>query len=134
MPFSPIDDTISVCQPLYAKVHHQELLSQYHYVRDTFGVLGELFCGLMFSHASTVTTVNFDPKSLVKTIPAGARAYVKSVTLNGQIIPKCHFDFYDVFKKGGVVVIEVTASKTGVNDCGGSLPDSISTGGWSQAK
>jgi len=85
--------------------------------------------------STTVTTVNYDPKSVQNPIPAGVAAYVKSVTINGQpSISRCHFDFYDVFRVGGEVVIELTANKTAVNDCGGTLPESISTGGFSQPR
>jgi hypothetical protein len=62
------------------------------------------------------------------TIPAGARAYVKSVSVNGkQQASRCHFDFYDTFRVGGDIVIEVTANKDEVDSCGASVPDSLST-------
>ncbi|KIM45421.1 glycoside hydrolase family 92 protein [Hebeloma cylindrosporum] len=67
--------------------------------------------------STTVTTVNFDPRSVQKTIPAGTAAYVKNVTING-----------------GEVVITLTANKTEADDCLGALPESISTGGFSKAR
>ncbi|RDX47875.1 glycoside hydrolase family 92 protein [Lentinus brumalis] len=85
--------------------------------------------------STTVTTKGFDARSVKKTIPKGAAAYVKSVTVNGVESPnRCHFDFYDVFRVGGDVVIEVTADKNAVDDCGSGLPESISTGGFAVAR
>lgn len=85
--------------------------------------------------STTVTTLNFDPKSVQKTIPKGVAAYVKNVTINGQpAASRCHFDFYDVFRVGGDVVIELTADKGAADDCGGLLPESVSTGGFAQAR
>lgn len=81
--------------------------------------------------STTFTVKNFDPRSVQQTIPPGVAAYVKSVTINGvEALSRCHFDFYDVFRVGGEVVIEVTADKDAVNDCGASLPFSLSTGGF----
>lgn len=85
--------------------------------------------------STTVTTKGFDARSVKKTIPKNVAAYVKSVTINGQpATSRCHIDFYDVFKTGGDVVIEVTSDKASVDDCGGSLPESISTGGFATAR
>ena len=85
--------------------------------------------------STTVTTVNFDPQSVQKTIPAGTAAYVKNVTINGvPSVSRCHLDFYDAFRLGGEVVITLTANKTEANDCLGGLPESISTGGFSKAR
>ncbi|KAH9946931.1 glycoside hydrolase family 92 protein [Amylocystis lapponica] len=82
--------------------------------------------------STTVTVKNFDPRSVQPNIPAGVAAYVKSITVNGVVSPsRCHFDFYDVFRVGGEVVIEVTADKASVDDCGAALPESLSTGGFS---
>ena len=47
---------------------------------------------------------------------------------------RCHFDFYDVFRVGGEVVIEVTADKNAVDNCGAGLPESVSTGGFTIAR
>ncbi|KAI9062844.1 glycoside hydrolase family 92 protein [Trametes sanguinea] len=85
--------------------------------------------------STTVTTKGFDKRSVQKTIPRGAAAYVKSVSVNGVVQPtRCHFDFYDVFRVGGEVVIEVTADKNAVNSCGASVPESLSTGGFAQVR
>ncbi|KAJ7594497.1 glycoside hydrolase family 92 protein, partial [Mycena floridula] len=84
--------------------------------------------------STTVTTVNFDATSVQQTIPPGATAYVQNVTMNGQPMPRCHFDFYDVFRVGGDLEITLTADANSVNDCGGVLPESISTGGFAQAR
>ncbi|KAI0916410.1 hypothetical protein AcW1_008859 [Taiwanofungus camphoratus] len=85
--------------------------------------------------STTVAVQNFDPLSVQQTIPPGVAAYVKSVTINGQVSPsRCHFDFYDVFRVGGEVVIEVTADKELVDNCGASIPESLSTGGFAEAR
>lgn len=85
--------------------------------------------------STTVTVKNFDPRSVQQTIPSGVAAYVKNITINGKASPsRCYFDFYDVFRVGGEVVIEVTADKNSVDDCGGFLPDSLSTGGFARVR
>lgn len=62
------------------------------------------------------------------TIPAGVPAYVRSVTVNGEEqASRCHFDFYDTFRVGGEIVIELTADKEEAEGCGASVPDSLST-------
>ncbi|KAJ7282859.1 glycoside hydrolase family 92 protein [Mycena rebaudengoi] len=74
-------------------------------------------------------------KSVQKVIPAGVAAYVKNVTINGvPSASRCHFDFYDVFRVGGNVTIELTADKAEANDCLGALPESLSTGGFAAAR
>ncbi|EPT04555.1 hypothetical protein FOMPIDRAFT_131733 [Fomitopsis schrenkii] len=84
---------------------------------------------------TTVTVKGFDPASVQQYIPAGAAAYVQNVTINGVPAPsRCHFDFYDAFRVGGDIVIEVTADKDAVNNCGNSLPDSLSTGGFNTVR
>lgn len=84
---------------------------------------------------TNVTVVGFDPKSVAVKIPNGAAAYVKSITVNGNLTEsRCHFDFFDTFRVGGNITIEVTSDKTSVADCGGSLPESISTGGFASAR
>jgi hypothetical protein len=83
--------------------------------------------------STTVITKGFDPRSVQQTIPSGVAAYVKNVTVNG--VPSnssCHFDFYDVFRAGGEVVIEVTSDKS--QTCVGSIPESLSTGGFATAR
>ena len=81
--------------------------------------------------STTVTVQGFNSKSVQKTIPSGVAAYVKSVTVNGkQTESRCHFDLYDTFRLGGEIVIELTDDKNSANSCAGSLPESISTGGF----
>ena len=85
--------------------------------------------------STTVTTINYDSKSIQRNIPAGTPAYVKNVTING--VPsssRCHVDFYDAFRLGGDVVITLTADKTEADSCLGALPDSLSTGGFAKAR
>ncbi|KAJ6629531.1 glycoside hydrolase family 92 protein [Mycena sp. CBHHK59/15] len=85
--------------------------------------------------STTVTTVGFNAHSVQKTIPPGVAAYVKNVTINGvPSASRCHFDFYEVFRLGGNVTIELTADKTEADDCLGDLPESISTGGFASAR
>lgn len=85
--------------------------------------------------STTVTVKGFDSRSVKQTIPKKAAAYVANVTINGELTEsRCHIDFYDVFKTGGEVVISVTADKDSVDDCGGSLPQSLSTGGFSTSR
>lgn len=83
--------------------------------------------------STTITTKGFDARSVNETIPSGVAAYVKNVTVNG--VPSnssCHFDFYDVFRLGGEVVIEVTSDQN--QTCVGSIPESLSTGGFAVAR
>ncbi|KAF5355492.1 hypothetical protein D9758_006356 [Tetrapyrgos nigripes] len=84
--------------------------------------------------STTVTVQGFDANSVKETIPRGAAAYVKSVSINGKVTSgRCHFDFYDAFRLGGNISIEVTANKSSVNNCGegaGAIPESLSTGGF----
>ncbi|EAU91164.2 glycosyl hydrolase [Coprinopsis cinerea okayama7 len=104
--------------------------------------------------STTVRVVNYDPKSVAEKIPPGAAAYVKDVSViandgsvrwstetNGTatVTPnpsgsRCHLDFYDTFRLGGEIVITLTPDTHHVDSCGGTLPDSISTGGWSEAR
>ncbi|KAJ6594301.1 glycoside hydrolase family 92 protein [Mycena capillaripes] len=84
--------------------------------------------------STTVTTVGFNAKSVQRIIPAGTVAYVANVTVNGVATSRCHIDFYDVFRVGGNVTIELTADKTAADDCLGSLPESLSTGGFANAR
>ena len=85
--------------------------------------------------STTVTARGFDAKSVQQTIPKGAAAYVANVTVNGVVQPnRCHFDFYDVFRVGGEVVLDLTADKDAANSCGAGLPESVSTGGFASAR
>jgi hypothetical protein len=91
--------------------------------------------------STTVTVEGFDVRSLQETIPPGAAAYVQSVsvtTSNGDVTTqnasRCNFDFYDAFRVGADIVITVTADRDAANNCGVSLPQSISTGGFAKAR
>jgi len=85
--------------------------------------------------STTVTTVNYNAKSVQKKIPAGVAAYVKSVTINGvPASSRCHVDFYDTFRIGGDIIITLTSDKSDANSCLGSVPESISAGGFAQAR
>jgi hypothetical protein len=91
------------------------------------------------SITTNFTFLNFSPEPVNTPIPAGAAAYVKSVTINGKPNPersRCLFDFYDVFKSGGEVVIELTADRDSIETegCAGPVPDSLSTGGWAEVR
>lgn len=85
--------------------------------------------------STTVTVRNFDERSVQKTIPNGVAAYVQNVTVNG--VPSastCHFDFYDTFRLGGEIEITLSADKDAVDNCAGSIPESISTGGFASVR
>ncbi|KAI5120307.1 hypothetical protein M0805_005811 [Coniferiporia weirii] len=85
--------------------------------------------------STTVTVRNFDARSVQKTIPVGVAAYVQNVTINGvPAASRCHFDFYDTFRVGGEIVIELTADRNAADSCGASVPDSLSTGGFAKAR
>jgi len=85
--------------------------------------------------STTVTVTNFDPTSVAGTIPAGAAAYVKEVRINNATTPSlCSFDFYDTFRAGANIEIVLTADKNAANDCKGTVPQSISTGGFSKIR
>jgi putative alpha-1,2-mannosidase len=84
----------------------------------------------------TVTAKDFDKRSLKKMIPSGARAYVKSVSINGvKQSSRCKILFEQLFPGGQKhtdIVFEM-ATKDQVTDCGSSdedLPSSMSTGGF----
>ncbi|KIJ68131.1 glycoside hydrolase family 92 protein [Hydnomerulius pinastri MD-312] len=85
--------------------------------------------------STTVTVKNYDPKSVAYPIPKGVAAYVKSVSINGKpAASRCYVDFYDTFRVGGEIEIELTADKNEANSCGGPVPESLSTGGFAQAR
>ncbi|KIJ05814.1 glycoside hydrolase family 92 protein [Paxillus involutus ATCC 200175] len=85
--------------------------------------------------STTVTVKNYDPKSVAYPIPKGVAAYVKSVTINGKFAAsRCYIDFYDTFRSGAEIEIEVTSDKDEANSCGGPVPESLSTGGFAQAR
>ena len=96
--------------------------------------------------STTVTVEGFDARSVQETIPRGAAAYVQSVRVNvppnngsnvmmqQQNASRCHFDFYDTFRVGADIVITVTADRNAANNCGASVPQSISTGGFAMVR
>ncbi|OJA12651.1 hypothetical protein AZE42_08696 [Rhizopogon vesiculosus] len=82
---------------------------------------------------TTVTVTNYSAESVAYPIPNGVPAYVKSVTINGlPAKSRCYVDFYDTFRVGGTIEIVVTDEKT--YDCGGNVPESLSTGGFASAR
>ncbi|TRM61596.1 glycoside hydrolase family 92 protein [Schizophyllum amplum] len=85
--------------------------------------------------STTVTVVGYDQASVAQVIPDGITAYVESVAINGEAAQsRCHFDFYDAFRLGGNITITLTADKDAADDCGGVLPESLSTGGFASAR
>jgi putative alpha-1,2-mannosidase len=85
---------------------------------------------------STSFRVNgFDKAGLSATPPAGARVFVKSITINGKPSESlCWIDFDDVVG-GGSVEIEVygdaaAAAAAGCGEGARALPDSLATGGF----
>ena len=105
--------------------------------------------------STTVTVEGFDARSVRETVPRGAAAYVQSVrvsttpssssssssssdgddvTTQNSNASRCHFDFYDTFRLGADIVITVTADRNAANSCGGSVPQSISTGGFAMVR
>jgi hypothetical protein len=79
--------------------------------------------------STTVTVLNYDPATIRRKVPKGAAAYVNSVTVNGvKTASRCHFDFYDTFRVGGNITIELTSDKASVDSCDGTVPESLSTG------
>jgi hypothetical protein len=92
--------------------------------------------------STTVTVEGFDARSVQETIPRGAAAYVQSVSVNAGApsnnvtnnASRCHFDFYDTFRLGADIVITVTADRDAANNCGASIPQSISTGGFAMVR
>ncbi|KAJ7705451.1 glycosyl hydrolase family 92-domain-containing protein [Mycena rosella] len=85
--------------------------------------------------STKVTVVGFDKAGLSAAPPAGARVFVKSVTINGAPSASlCWIDFADV-TGGGTVEIEVygDAAAAAAAGCGAgprALPDSLETGGF----
>lgn len=58
---------------------------------------------------------------------------MKDVIINGlPAKSRCYIDFYDTFRVGGEIEIVVTDDKT--YDCGGSVPESLSAGGFASAR
>lgn len=76
-------------------------------------------------------------------MPPGASAYVKSVTINGVVQEgRCAFDFYDTFRVGGSIVVELTADRGEAEGCAvgngtataGGVPQSLSEGGFASVR
>ena len=85
--------------------------------------------------STTVIVKNFDARSVRQVIPKNVPAYVEKVTVNGvSTESRCHFDFYDTFRVGGMIEIELTSDKSAVDNCAGSLPESLSTGGFASVR
>ncbi|CAN8105823.1 unnamed protein product [Discula destructiva] len=87
-----------------------------------------------------VVARGFDAASVAPAIPAGARAFVGSVAINGVVqASRCRVSFGDLFPGPGVtttLTLEMVADEGAANGCGngtGSLPSSLSTGGFAAA-
>ena len=79
-----------------------------------------MFHNSAFNTSTTISTVNFDNNT--------SNLFVKSVKVDGQAWESnCWIDF-DVFENGGTVELELTADDS--VGCAGSLPASLSTGGF----
>ncbi|KAJ6598444.1 glycosyl hydrolase family 92-domain-containing protein [Mycena vulgaris] len=84
---------------------------------------------------TAVSVLGFDKAGLGAAPPAGARVFVKSVTINGAPSASlCWIDFDDIVG-GGRVEIEVygdavAAAAAGCGDGPHALPDSLETGGF----
>ncbi len=79
------------------------------------------------------TVTDFDSTSLASFPPEGSRVYVKSIMINGvQSDSICAISWSDVVG-GGEIVIQVDSDATAAQarGCGGLLPDSLATGGFS---
>ena len=61
-----------------------------------------------------------------------AHALVQLLLVDGS--QRCHFDFYDTFRLGGTIEITLTADLDEADGCAGSLPESLSTGGFSSVR
>ncbi|KAL0581450.1 hypothetical protein V5O48_000604 [Marasmius crinis-equi] len=78
------------------------------------------------------TVANFDATTLSMVPPAGSRVFVKSITINGKAASSlCTISFEQVVG-GGEVVIEVDGDADAAQQrgCGGTLPDSLESGGF----
>lgn len=88
-----------------------------------------------------VVVKDFDPASVARVIPNGARAFVSSVSVNGtKQSSRCKINFADLFPGPGAtstVELQMTADEAAANSCGdgdGDLPSSLSTGGFDADK
>ena len=76
----------------------------------------------------------FDKAGLAASVPDGARVYVTGVSVNGKKKKSvCWLAFEDVVGGGEVVItVDGDAEAAAARGCGGegTLPDSLSTGGF----
>jgi len=71
----------------------------------------------------------------VQSVRVNAAPNNSNVTvMTQQNASRCHFDFYDTFRVGADIVITVTADRKAANNCGASIPQSISTGGFAMVR
>ncbi|KAL5484950.1 hypothetical protein ACEPAI_7592 [Sanghuangporus weigelae] len=111
---------------LYPGTHNSKLL-----ILSPFTPKYTIYNPFMNS-STTVTVHNFDARSIQRQILSGVAAYVANVTINGvpTATGRCHFDLYDMFRLGGEIEITLTSEKDKVDDCAGSVPDSLSADGF----
>lgn len=88
----------------------------------------------------TVVANGFDQASVAQTIPDGSRAFVGSISINGQKqSSRCRVSFADLFPGPGAnttLELEMVADEAAANSCGdgdGNLPSSLSTGGFPES-
>lgn len=74
-----------------------------------------------------VTVTGFDAATLAREIPAGARAFVDDLRLDGRSVGRCRIDFDQFF---GVKNIEFVMTDVAKEGCNGQEPSSVSTGGF----
>ncbi|KAK2729455.1 glycoside hydrolase family 92 protein [Colletotrichum kahawae] len=74
-----------------------------------------------------VKVTGFDPASLARNIPPGARAYVETVKLDGVAKGRCRIDFKQFFAAKEVEFVMADAKKDG---CDGQEPSSLSADGF----
>lgn len=86
-----------------------------------------------------VVAKGFDASTVAQTIPDGARAFVGSVSVNGnKLASRCKISFADLFPGPGAnttLELEMVADEAAANSCGDgddSLPSSLSTGGFAE--
>lgn len=84
-----------------------------------------------------VNVTKFDPLTLAENIAPGTRAYVQSVSINGQIqSSRCKIRFEQLLSgpdKPNIIELTMTGDVQAADSCGPSqsdLPSSLSTGGF----
>jgi hypothetical protein len=61
--------------------------------------------------------------------------YAQSVQVNNVTqVSRCHFDFYDTFRVRANIVITLTADREAGDNCGASVSQSLSTGGFAMTR